>query len=102
MRRNRRADNAPWPGGRESQKATAGGRNGLHVQSVRQIVCAFDAAVETTGRNCRAGRRDTRYPYKDRRHFPRMWPIQAMGWEERQTLLPMGQGGSSLILPRPA
>ncbi|EQD55452.1 transposase, IS605 OrfB family, partial [mine drainage metagenome] len=43
-----------------------------------------------------------RYPYRDKRFFPLMWPAQAMGLEAKRIVLPMGRGRPSLIFRRPA
>ncbi len=67
-----RKTNALWPGRGENQEATAGGCYVLHAQMVQQIFRAFDAAVEVARRNRRDGRREIRYPYKDKRFFPLM------------------------------
>ncbi|OFC39753.1 hypothetical protein BAE30_16845, partial [Acidithiobacillus caldus] len=96
-----RQEHTPWPGRNEYHKATRGGRFALHSQSVQQVFRAFDAAVESTWENRRAGRKEMRYPYKDKRFFPLMWPAQAMGLEEKRIVLPMGRGRPSLVFPRP-
>jgi putative transposase len=40
-----------------------------------------------------------RYPYKDKRYYPVMWPKQAMSREQGRVVLPMGRGRKSLVLP---
>ncbi|WP_143958260.1 RNA-guided endonuclease InsQ/TnpB family protein [Methylacidiphilum kamchatkense] len=97
-----RQKNQPWPGKREFHEATRGGKFALHSQSVQQVFRAFDAAVQSTRENRKAGCREIRYPYKDKRFYPLMWPAQAMCLEEKRIVLPMGRGRHSLVLPRPA
>lgn len=96
-----RMEHTPWPGRNAYHKATRGGRFALHSQSVQQVFRAFDAAVESTQENRQAGRKEMRYPYKDKRFFPLMWPAQAMHLEEKRIVLPMGRGRPSLVFPRP-
>lgn len=97
-----RRNNQPWPGRNEYQAATKGGRFALHSQSIQQVFRAFDAAVDGARENRRNGRREIRYPYKDKRFLPLMWPAQAMAVEGRRLVLPMGRGRPSLVFPRPA
>ncbi|WMT47884.1 MAG: transposase [Acidithiobacillus caldus] len=96
-----RQEHTPWPGRNEYHKATRGGRFALHSQSVQQVFRAFDAAVESARENRRAGHKEIRYPYKDKRFFALMWPAQAMALEEKRIVLPMGRGRPSLVFPRP-
>lgn len=90
-----------WPSRDEFHRATKR-QFVLHSQSVQQVFRVFDAAVQSARENRRGGRKDIRYPYKDQRFYPLMWPAQAMHIEEHRIVLPMGRGRPSLILPRPA
>jgi putative transposase len=42
-----------------------------------------------------------RYPYKDKRYYPLMWPAQAVSIERGRIVLPMGRGRASLVLHAP-
>ena len=79
-----------WPGRNEYHEFTKGGRFALYSQSIQQVFRAFDAAVDATCENRRNGRVEGRYPYKDKRFFPLMWPAQAMRCEERRIHLADG------------
>ncbi|MEM3658614.1 MAG: hypothetical protein QXQ66_09425 [Candidatus Hadarchaeum sp.] len=96
-----RRENLPWPGKRQFHEATKGGRFALHSQSIQHVFRAFDAAVQSARENRKAGRKEIRYPYKDKRFFPLMWPAQAMGLEEKRIVLLMGRGRPALDLARP-
>lgn len=100
MHMEARQEQTPWPGRNEYHKATRG-RFALHSQSVQQVFRAFDAAVASARDNRRSGRKEMRYPYKDKRFFPLMWPAQAMCLKENRIILPMGRGRPSLVLSRP-
>ncbi|MDD2676690.1 MAG: transposase [Methylacidiphilaceae bacterium] len=102
LHRKAREENGPWPGRDAYHRITKGGRFSLHSQSIQQVFRAFDAAVAAARENRRNGRKEIRYPYKDKRFFPLMWPAQAMALEEKRIVLPMGRGRSSLVFRRPA
>lgn len=89
-----------WPNRDTLQKATKG-RFALHSQSVQMVTHTFLANVDTAKQLRSQGRTEIRYPYKDKRFFPLMWPAQAMHLEENRIVLPMGRGRTSLVLPRP-
>lgn len=95
-----RRENAPWPNRDALQKATKS-RFALHSQSIQMVAHTFLANVDSARENRRNGREDIRYPYRDKRFFPLMWPAQAMGLEEKRIVLPMGRGRPSLVFPRP-
>ena len=88
-----------WPGRNELQKATKK-RFALCAQSVQMIVHAFLANVDTT-RQLRQTHPQMRmrYPYKEKRFYPVMWPAQAVSKEQGRVVLPMGRGRTSLVLP---
>ncbi len=90
-----------WPGRDSLQKATKGGLFALHSQSIQMVVHAFLANVDAAQQLRAQGQRWIRYPYRDKRFFPLMWPAQAMAVEKTRIVLPMGRGRCSLILPRP-
>ncbi|CAL1241968.1 hypothetical protein [Candidatus Methylocalor cossyra] len=76
-----RRDKTPWPNRDALQKATKA-RFALHSQSIQMVAHAFLAAVQATRENRRNGRAEIRYPYRDKRFFPLLWPAQAMGLED--------------------
>lgn len=66
------------------------------------MVChAFLANVETTRQNRQNGSKKARYPWRDKRFYPLIWPAQAMALEGNRIILPMGRGRKSIVLPRP-
>ena len=42
-----------------------------------------------------------RYPWKEKRFYPLLWPGQAVSVGATRIILPMGRGRKSLVLPRP-
>src|SRR5258708_34122612 len=61
------------------------------------MIChAFLATVETT-RDLRRAHPEIRYPYKDKRYYPLLWPAQAVSRERGRVVLPMGRGRPSLV-----
>ncbi len=99
MHKDARLQHTSWPGRNALQKATKG-RFALHSQSVQMVVHAFLANVDTTQqlRQTHPQMR-MRYPYKDKRFYPVLWPEQAVSREQGRVVLPMGKGRRSLVLP---
>ncbi len=99
MHKTARLQHGSWPGRDELQKATKG-RFALHSQSVQMVVHAFLANIDTTQqlRQTHLQMR-MRYPYKEKRFYPVMWPTQAVSRERGRVVLPMGRGRASLVLP---
>lgn len=95
-----RSTNAPWPRRNALQAATKG-QFALHSQSAQMVCHAFLANVETTAQNRKAGQHDARYPYKDKRYYPLLWPAQAVAVQGKHLILPMGRGRESIVLPVP-
>jgi putative transposase len=89
-----------WPHQDVLQKLTKG-RFSLHSQSAQMVCHAFLANVETTVELRKQGRQDIRYPYKEKRFYPLLWPAQAMDLEGNRIILPMGRGRKSILLPQP-
>ena len=87
----------PWPTRDDLQKATKG-RFALHSQTVQMICHAFLANVQTT-RLVKPQHPQMRYPYKDKRFYPLLWPAQAVSIERGRLVLPMGRGRASIVLP---
>jgi putative transposase len=61
-----------WPNRDDLQRATKG-KFALHSQTVQMICHAFLANVETT-RQVRKQNPKMRYPSKDKRFYPLLWP----------------------------
>jgi putative transposase len=91
-----RQQHTHWPERDDLQQATKG-RFSLHSQTVQMICHAFLANVETA-RELRKTNRKIRYPYKDKRFYPLLWPAQAVSVERGRMVLPMGRGRPSLVL----
>src|SRR5215467_680658 len=89
-----RQQHTRWPDRDELQQATKG-QFALHSQTVQMICHQFLANVEAA-RELRQTNRKIRYPYKDQRHYPLLWPAQAVSVERGRIVLPMGRGRRSL------
>ena len=89
-----------WPDRDTLQKLTKR-KFGLHSQSVPMVCHAFLANVKTTIELRKQGRKEVRYPYKEKRFYPLSWPAQAMALDGDRIILPMGRGRKSIVLPRP-
>ena len=72
------------------------GRFALHSQTVQAIFRAFLGNVDAT-RELRKTNPRMRYPYKDKRYYPVLWPAQAVSRERGRVVLPMGRGRPSLV-----
>ncbi|MGO8948218.1 MAG: transposase, partial [Ktedonobacterales bacterium] len=90
-----RQQRTPWPGQDAFHQATKG-RFALHSQTVQAIFRAFVGNVDTT-RELRKTNPKIRYPYKDKRFYPLLWPAQAVSRERGRIVLPMGRGRPSLV-----
>ena len=82
---------APAGRGRMTFQRATRGRFALHSQTIQAIFRAFLGNVETT-RELRKTNPKIRYPYKDKRFYPLLWPAQAVSWERGRIVLPMGRG----------
>ena len=60
-----------------------------------------ESAIDTTTQLRRSGRKEIRYPWRDKLFYPLLWPAQAMSLEVDRIVLPMGRGRKSICLPRP-
>jgi len=89
-----------WPNRDFLQKHTKG-QFGLHSQSAQMVCHAFLANVDTARQLRQSGRKEIRYPYKDKLFYPLLWPAQAMALDGKRIILPMGRGRESIVLPRP-
>ncbi len=92
-----RQQRTPWPTQHDFHQATKG-RFALHSQTVQAIFRAFLGNVDTA-RELRKTNPQIRYPYKDKRYYPLLWPAQAVSRERGRIVLPMGRGRPSLVLP---
>ena len=90
-----RQQRTSWPTKDDFHQASKG-RLALHSQTVQAIFRAFVGNVGTT-RELRKTNPNIRYPYKDKRFYPLLWPAQAVSWERGRIVLPMGRGRPSLI-----
>ncbi len=90
-----RKEHTRWPNRDVLQKAVKG-QFELHSQSAQMVAHAFLAAVDATREN-----RKLRYPYKDKRFYPLLYPAQAISVGDTRIVLPMGRGRKSIVLPRP-
>jgi len=89
-----------WPNRDSLQKHTKG-RFGLHSQSAQMVCHAFLANVDTARQLRQSGRKEIRYPHKDKLFYPLLWPAQAIALDGNRIILPMGRGRESIVLPRP-
>jgi len=94
-----RKDSAKWPNKDTLQKATKG--FGLHSQSAQMVCHAFLANVDTATQLRKSGRKEIRYPWRDKTFYPLMWPAQAMSLNGKRIVLPMGRGRKSIVLGKP-
>ncbi len=92
-----RQQRTSWPTQGDFHQATKG-RFALHSQTVQAIFRAFQGNVDTT-RELRKTNPKIRYPYKDKRFYPLLWPAQAVSRERGRIVLPMGRGRPSLVFP---
>jgi putative transposase len=83
-----RQQHTRWPDQNDLHRATKG-RFALHSQTVQMIFRAFLANIEAT-KELRKTNRKIRYPWKDKRFYPLMWPAQAVSSERGRIVLPMG------------
>jgi putative transposase len=63
---------------------------------VQAIFRTFLGNIDTT-RELRKTNPKLRYPYKDKRCYPLLWPAQAVSRERGRVVLPMGRGRASLV-----
>ena len=92
-----RQQHTQWPTQEAFHQATKG-RFALHSQTVQAIFRAFVGNVDAT-RELRKTNLKIRYPYKDKRYYPLLWPAQAVSRERGRIVLPMGRGRPSLVFP---
>lgn len=96
LHREAREKRTPWPDKASLQKETKG-KFELHSQSAQMVCHAFLANVDTA-KKLRKENRKIRYPYKEKRFYPLLWPAQAISHEKGRLVLPMGRGRPSIVL----
>ena len=90
-----RQSHTRWPTQDDFHQATKG-RFALHSQTVQMIFRAFLGTIETA-RELRKTNPKIRYPWKDKRYYPLLWPAQAVSRQRGRIVLPMGRGRQSLV-----
>jgi putative transposase len=94
-----RKNRTRWPTQHEFHQLTRG-RFALAAQSVQQIYQAFLANIESTKKlRKKHPKMKMRYPYREKRFYPILWPRQGMNVQADRLVLPMGRGRSSIVLP---
>ena len=82
-----RQHHTPWPRDYTFHLATKG-RFALHSQTVQAIFRTFEGNIEAT-RELRTTNPKIRYPYKDKRYYPLLWPAQAVSRERGRLTAPV-------------
>ena len=99
LHRAARSAQTLWPNRDVLQKATKG-QFALHSQSVQMVVHAFLGAVDSI-KERKPANPGIRYPYKEKRFYPLLWPAPAVAVSEKRIILPVGRGRKSVVLSRP-
>ena len=91
-----------WPNRDALRSVSKGTQFALHSQTIQAVVECFVVAIDNT----RLLRKTLpwmgmRYPWKEKRFYPLLWPGQAVSVGATRIILPMGRGRKSLVLPRP-
>ena len=94
-----RAQKGAWPN-KKTLRDLIKGNYALHSQTIQAIADTFWDNVLTTTK-LRKSNKKIRYPYKEKRFYPLMWPEQAVCQEKNRLILPMGRGRKSLVIPLP-
>ncbi|HEX7324300.1 MAG TPA: transposase [Rhodanobacteraceae bacterium] len=103
MRVHRYCRKRHWPWPTEPQfKAHFKRRFALHSQTVQASIEKFFANVEATRQNRRRGRKELRYPWRDKKYFGVIWKGQAIRRNGRCLVLPMGRGRAPVCVRVPA
>jgi putative transposase len=95
-----RKDKTAWPRRDDLQRGSKN-RFALHSQTVQMVCHAFLANIDTTADLRRQGQHQMKYPWRDKRYFPLLWPKQAVAIQGANIILPMGRGRPSIVLPKP-
>jgi len=100
LHREVRKASGKWPWKKEIHQATKG-KFLLHSQTVQMVAYAFLANVDTARQLRAEGNVKIRYPYKEKKYYPLLWPGQAVAVQGNHIVLPMGRGRKSIVLPKP-
>jgi putative transposase len=94
-----RKERTKWPTQHEFHRLTRG-RFTLAAQSVQQIYQAFLGNIESTKQLRKEHpKMKMRYPHREKRFYPILWPRQGMNVQAKRLVLPMGRGRPSIVLP---
>lgn len=96
LHKEARINHTVWANRNELHRLTKG-KFALCAQTVQQINQAFLANVDTT-REVRKQNPKIRYPWKDKRFYPILFPRQAINIRTGRVVLPMGRGRQSIVL----
>lgn len=96
LHKEARINHTSWANRNELHRLTKG-KFALCAQTVQQINQAFLANVDTT-REVRKRNHKIRYPWKDKRFYPILFPRQAVTVKPGRVVLPMGRGRQSIAL----
>ncbi|MCX6547039.1 MAG: transposase, partial [Acidobacteria bacterium] len=92
-----------WPNRDALRSISKGTQFALHSQTIQAVVECFVTTIDTTKLLRKTHpQMGMRYPWKEKRFYPLMWPAQAVHVEATHIVLPMGRGRKSLVIPRPA
>jgi len=102
LHREARKAEIKWPNRDALRSVTKGTQFSLHSQTIQAVVECFVTAIDTTKLLRKTHPwMGMRYPWKEKRFYPLMWPGQAVSVGATRIVLPMGRGRKSLTLPRP-
>lgn len=90
-----RINQVPWLNQTALQKLTKG-KYQLHSQSVQLVCQIFLANVDSTKANRRAGIKQMKYPWRNKKFYPVSWAAQSVKYENSWITLPMGKGRKPL------
>lgn len=96
LHKEARINHTRWASRNDLHRLTKG-KFALCAQTVQQINQAFLANVDAT-REVRKQNRKIRYPWKDKRFYPLLFPSQAISIKLGRVVLPMGRGRQSIVL----
>jgi hypothetical protein len=90
-----------WPLSGDFEKHFKG-KYKLHSQTIQALIKTFFANIETTAENRKAGNKNARYPYRDKKRFQVvMYKASAIRRKGSRIILSNGKGVKSLIVRIP-
>ena len=102
IHREARKTETKWPNRDALRSVSKGTQFALHSQTIQAVVECFVTTIDTTKLLRKTHpQMGMRYPWKEKRFYPLMWPAQAVHVEATRIVLPMGRGRKSLVIPRP-